>query len=327
MDWEIDAKSSKHVKEIADAMKDADRLILATDPDREGEAISWHVLEALNKRRRSRARPSSASPSTPSPRRPSRPRWPPRATSTWSWSTPTSPAARSIISSASRSRRCCGASCRARARRAACNRWRCASSSTAKSRSRSSSRRNIGASTPSCRRTRGDIFPARLSAFEGKKLKRLDIAERGDGARRARRGEERRLQSRRRRSQTDKPQSAAALHDLDAAAGSRAQARLLRLAHDADGAAPLRRRRIGGETRPHHLYADRRRLDGRRRDARAAHRHRQAIRQRIRAGRAAQVRVEDQERAGSARSDPPDRSDRTPRQLQPRWRPGAGSTI
>lgn len=48
MDWEIDAKSSKHVKAIADAMKTADHLILATDPDREGEAISWHVLEALN---------------------------------------------------------------------------------------------------------------------------------------------------------------------------------------------------------------------------------------------------------------------------------------
>jgi DNA topoisomerase-1 len=47
MDWEMDAKSSKHVKAIADALKDADNLILATDPDREGEAISWHVLEAL----------------------------------------------------------------------------------------------------------------------------------------------------------------------------------------------------------------------------------------------------------------------------------------
>jgi DNA topoisomerase-1 len=47
MDWELDAKSSKHVKAIADALKDADNLILATDPDREGEAISWHVLETL----------------------------------------------------------------------------------------------------------------------------------------------------------------------------------------------------------------------------------------------------------------------------------------
>ncbi len=51
MAWEIDAKSSKHVKAIADAMKEADHLILATDPDREGEAISWHVLEALNQRK------------------------------------------------------------------------------------------------------------------------------------------------------------------------------------------------------------------------------------------------------------------------------------
>ncbi len=51
MAWEIDPKSSKHVKAIADALKDADHLILATDPDREGEAISWHVLEALNQKK------------------------------------------------------------------------------------------------------------------------------------------------------------------------------------------------------------------------------------------------------------------------------------
>src|SRR5262245_28638753 len=51
MTWDIDAKSSKHVREIADAVKSADGLILATDPDREGEAISWHVLEALNNRK------------------------------------------------------------------------------------------------------------------------------------------------------------------------------------------------------------------------------------------------------------------------------------
>ncbi len=49
--WEMDFQSNKRVKEIADALKDADRLILATDPDREGEAISWHVLEALKLRK------------------------------------------------------------------------------------------------------------------------------------------------------------------------------------------------------------------------------------------------------------------------------------
>ncbi|MEM5584259.1 type I DNA topoisomerase [Roseibium sp. AS2] len=51
MSWQVDSKSQKRLSEIADAVKDADRLILATDPDREGEAISWHVLEVLRKKR------------------------------------------------------------------------------------------------------------------------------------------------------------------------------------------------------------------------------------------------------------------------------------
>ncbi len=51
MDWEVDPKAAKRMSEIAEAAKRADRLILATDPDREGEAISWHVLDVLNKKR------------------------------------------------------------------------------------------------------------------------------------------------------------------------------------------------------------------------------------------------------------------------------------
>jgi DNA topoisomerase-1 len=51
MTWEIGADSRKHVKAIADALKDDNTLILATDPDREGEAISWHLEEALRKRK------------------------------------------------------------------------------------------------------------------------------------------------------------------------------------------------------------------------------------------------------------------------------------
>lgn len=51
MSWQVDAKSQKRLNEIAAAVKDADRLILATDPDREGEAISWHVLEVLQKKK------------------------------------------------------------------------------------------------------------------------------------------------------------------------------------------------------------------------------------------------------------------------------------
>ncbi|SLN49988.1 DNA topoisomerase 1 [Roseivivax jejudonensis] len=51
MTWEVGADSKKHVKAIADALKDDQQLILATDPDREGEAISWHLREALTKRK------------------------------------------------------------------------------------------------------------------------------------------------------------------------------------------------------------------------------------------------------------------------------------
>lgn len=51
MSWEVDVRASKRMSEIAEAAKKADRVILATDPDREGEAISWHVLEILTKKK------------------------------------------------------------------------------------------------------------------------------------------------------------------------------------------------------------------------------------------------------------------------------------
>src|SRR5437763_794848 len=51
MIWEVDDKSQKRLNDIARAMKGASKLILATDPDREGEAISWHVLEVLKEKK------------------------------------------------------------------------------------------------------------------------------------------------------------------------------------------------------------------------------------------------------------------------------------
>jgi DNA topoisomerase-1 len=51
MSWEVDGKSEKHMKAILQAVRGADGLFLATDPDREGEAISWHVQEVLRSRR------------------------------------------------------------------------------------------------------------------------------------------------------------------------------------------------------------------------------------------------------------------------------------
>lgn len=51
MKWEVASDSKKHIKAIVDALKDDNELILATDPDREGEAISWHLTEALTARK------------------------------------------------------------------------------------------------------------------------------------------------------------------------------------------------------------------------------------------------------------------------------------
>src|SRR5271170_7217531 len=50
MVWEVDARAQSKIKDIASAVKGADKLILATDPDREGEAISWHILEVLREK-------------------------------------------------------------------------------------------------------------------------------------------------------------------------------------------------------------------------------------------------------------------------------------
>ena len=57
MIWQIDAKASKRLGELVKMVKDADRLILATDPDREGEAISWHVLQVLKDKKALKAQP------------------------------------------------------------------------------------------------------------------------------------------------------------------------------------------------------------------------------------------------------------------------------
>ena len=140
MAWEIDPKSSKHVKAIADAMKDADHLILATDPDREGEAISWHVLEALNQKKALKGKTVN------------------RVT----FNAITKPAVLAAMAAPRAiDMELVDAYLARRAldylvgftlspvlwRPGACNRWRCASSSTAKSRSKSSSRKNTGPST------------------------------------------------------------------------------------------------------------------------------------------------------------------------------------
>src|SRR6188474_219141 len=59
MSWEVDAASKKRLTDIGNALKNADELILATDPDREGEAISWHVLDVLQQKKLIKDKPVS----------------------------------------------------------------------------------------------------------------------------------------------------------------------------------------------------------------------------------------------------------------------------
>ena len=59
MPWDVDPKSQKRLSDIAGAVREADGLILATDPDREGEAISWHVLEVLKEKKALKGQPIS----------------------------------------------------------------------------------------------------------------------------------------------------------------------------------------------------------------------------------------------------------------------------
>ena len=125
MDWESDDRGSRQVAAIAKALKGAHTLYLATDPDREGEAISWHVRAMLEAQRalkgvvvrritfneitRSAIRYAVEHP---------RDLDQPLIEAIWR-------AARSTTWSGSPCRRCSGANCRAAAVPGGCSRWRC----------------------------------------------------------------------------------------------------------------------------------------------------------------------------------------------------------
>src|ERR1044072_5360694 len=59
MSWEVASKASKRLSDIARSLKESDELILATDPDREGEAISWPILDVLRQKKALKDQPVS----------------------------------------------------------------------------------------------------------------------------------------------------------------------------------------------------------------------------------------------------------------------------
>ncbi len=85
MRYRVIERNEKHVEAIAKQLRMADALYLATDPDREGEAISWHLYELLRRKASSRTRSCIAWCSTRSPRTPSRRPSSSRATWRWNW--------------------------------------------------------------------------------------------------------------------------------------------------------------------------------------------------------------------------------------------------
>ena len=171
-------------------------------------------------------------------------------------------------------------------------------------------------------------FTARLVGADGKKINRLDVGSGAEAEAFKTALENGALLGRGDRIEAGQAPPLPALHHLDLAAGGVAQARPRAGAHHADRPAPLRgRRRRRRRRRPHHLYAHRRRRSRARGGRVGAPGHRQGFRRRLRAGRAAQIHRQGQERAGSARGDPSDRHDAAPARRRPPSRARAGQAL
>ena len=177
MVWQIETKGAKHVSEIARAVKGAEKLILATDPDREGEAISWHVVEALREKRALKDVPIERVTFNAITKTRCRRRCASRARSTRPSSTPTGPPGARL---SRRLHPVTGAV--AQIARRALGRTRPVRGAAARLRPGIRDRDLRGAGILVARRRRsrprkGGVFDARLVGADGKKITRLDIGK------------------------------------------------------------------------------------------------------------------------------------------------------
>ena len=308
MHWDVEPKAAKRLDEIAKAVKGASKLILATDPDREGEAISWHVLQVLDRKKALAGVPVE------------------RVV----FNAVTKEA---VLDAMRHPRAIDGPLVSAYLARRALDYlvgftlspvlWRKLPGARSAGRVQSVALRLVCDRELEIEKFRAqeywsilaelataknETFQARLVAADGKKLDKFDIPDAGDRRTPEGRAGRRPLQSREHRKQGAAPQPGRPLHHLDPAAGGIAQARLLAAPHHAARPAALRGRRDGRRgRRPHHLYANRRRADRAGSRLRRPPPRDQALRRSLRAGLAAPIRGQGQERAGSARGHQADR--------------------
>ena len=321
MHYQALEKNERHVEAISRALRKAKSLYLATDPDREGEAIAWHLLEMLKERgeigtarciasllrnHQEAIRAAVAEPREVSHR----------------WSTPSRPAARSTTWWASTSRRCCGRRSVADCPPAGCKVRRCADL-----RARGGDRSLQGPGILDAG-WRGRTFRTGLSAeahrvcrHQGRavQLHQRDRSARGRARHPTAAGSARpggAAQGAGHRPQAAAPQPRPALHHLDVAAGGRAQAGLQRPSHHATRAAAVRgRRHRRGQRRPDHLHAHRLGVAGRRGDQRDPPGGREAVRPGGHRPGAALLQDQVEERAGSARGRASDLGSRSCRRI------------
>ncbi len=284
MRWEVDAKSAKRLSDIGGAVKNADRVILATDPDREGEAISWHIHEILKGKKLLKDKrvdrvvfnavtKDAVQEAMRNPRE-----------------------IDDALVDAYRARRALdylvgfnlspvlwrklpGARSAGRvqsvALRIVCDRELEIEKFVAREYWSIVAHLQTEAKAP---------FTARLVGADGKKISRLDIGSGAEAEAFKSALETGALLRRRDRIEAGQAPPLSALHHFDPAAGGLAQARPRAGAHDADCAAPLRRRRCRRRRgRPHHLYAHRRRRPRARGGRVGQAGHRQGFRRQLRA--------------------------------------------